>query len=60
MKEYCDSASENFSDPIEKTPTLKLLKEQASKHSMCILGSIPERGTDNRLYNTGIAIDAAG
>lgn len=58
MKEYCNDAKENFNDP--DAPTLKLLKEKSKKYSMCIIGSIPELGDDNNLYNTAIAIDSEG
>ncbi|KAL4455429.1 hypothetical protein ABPG74_012581 [Tetrahymena malaccensis] len=60
MKEYCQAASENFSDSSDKTPTLNLLKEYAKKYNMFIIGSIPEKTSDDKLYNTGIAINSDG
>ena len=50
---------ENAEDFSEKSPSLDLLKSLAKKHSVIIVGSIPERikNESNKIHNTAIIID---
>ena len=57
-KQHCTEAAENLGDA--NAPTLKMLQEEARKHSMYIFGTIPEVTDSNQLYNTLLAIGRDG
>lgn len=67
---YTAARFEAFAEPVPDpgstlldgpSPSLAVVAQLARRHGVAVIaGSIPERGTDGRLYNTATVIDAQG
>ncbi|ANZ76771.1 BA75_03795T0 [Komagataella pastoris] len=51
----------NYAEPIPNGETTKFLSKQAADHGIFIVGgSFPERGDDDKIYNTSLTFDRKG
>jgi omega-amidase len=52
---------DSYAEALPSGPTFKAMSELARRHGIWLIaGTIPERGTDGKLYNTSVTFDPAG
>ena len=51
---------ERLAEPLDGGPTVRGLAEIAGSCGTVLVGGLPERGTDGRIYNAAVAVDRAG
>lgn len=59
--DYAEELGQGDDDPAKTSPSAKLLLENAKEHNLWIVGgSIPERTSDGKIYNTCLVFNPQG